>query len=55
MTESTKCYLLQIINHSDLGEIRTVKVTGSKTKAEKWFKKRLKTDRYSHGYQVVNL
>lgn len=43
-------YILQIIEHDDIGTIRDVSVTNSHYKAEKWLHKRLKTDRYFHGY-----
>ncbi len=53
MTSNLKCYILQIIEHTDIGKIRDVKVTGSKTEAEKWNNKKIKTNRYSHGYTEV--
>ena len=45
-----KAYILQIIEHDDIGTIRDVKITGSLIKAKKWLNKKLKTTRYSHGY-----
>ena len=53
MNKPINYYVLQIIEHDDIGTIRDVKITGSLTKAEKWFNKKLKTDRYSHGYLTL--
>ena len=50
-----KYYILQIIEHDDIGMIRDIDVTKSVTKAKKWFNKQPKTYKYSHGYQVIDL
>jgi len=48
-------YILQIIEHNEIGTIRDVDVTKSLPKAKKWFNKKLKTDKYSHGYFTVEV
>ena len=48
-------YVLQILENDDVGTIRDIDVTQSESKAKKWFNKKLKTTRYTHGYYVTNV
>jgi len=50
INQTVNYYVLQIIEHDEIGTIRDIKITGSLTKAKKWLNKKIKTDRYSHGY-----